>query len=104
MVRVTGHYLKNILTAQAHCYAILEHSLTDEAENIKPDQVNLYGDDVRMVREHKLNLKLLTPAEKDEAVTQYESGLTMTAVANLYGCHYTTVGRILRERGVEIRD
>ena len=103
-MRATGHNLKNILTAQAHCSAILEHSLTDEAENIKPDQVNLYGDDVRMVREHKLHLKLLTTAEKDEAVAKYESGMNMTTVADEYGCHYTTVGRILRERGVAIRD
>ena len=57
-----------------------------------------------MVRQHKLNSVLLTPAEKDGAVVKYESGMTMTAVADFYGCHYTTVGRLLRTRGVEIRE
>jgi hypothetical protein len=44
--------------------------------------------------------KLLTPVEKDELVKKYEAGMTMTAVSDLYGCHYTTVGRILKARGI----
>jgi len=51
-----------------------------------------------------LNQILLTPAEKDDVATKYEDGMTMTAVAKAYGCHYTTVGRILRKKGIAIRE
>jgi hypothetical protein len=56
-----------------------------------------------MISHRKLKPKLLTPAEKDELVGKYESGMNMTTVSAWYGCHYTTVGRILRQRGVAIR-
>ena len=79
-------------------------SIIDDIELLKTEQISLYGEDVKMVRQHKLNSVLLTPAEKDEAVVKYEYGMTMTAVADLYDCHYTTVGRLLRQRGIEIRE
>ncbi len=60
-------------------------------------------DDVKMVRQHKLKSRLLTPAEQDEAVAKYQTGMTMTAVADLYGCHRTTILKLLRNRGCAIR-
>ena len=57
-----------------------------------------------MIRQHTLYPKLLTPSEKDKVVEKYESGLTMTAIATEFGCHYTTVGRILRQLGISIRN
>lgn len=33
----------------------------------------------------------------------YRKGMSMAAIARLYGCHYTTIGRILRKRNVPIR-
>ena len=52
----------------------------------------------------KLNPKHLTEAVKDEAVIKYKSGIIMTASANTYGCHRTTVGDILRKKGVAMRE
>lgn len=40
---------------------------------------------------------ILTPVEKDEVVKKYLSGMSMSAIADQYGCHYTTIGRILRK-------
>jgi hypothetical protein len=57
-----------------------------------------------MVRQCRLRPKLLTPSEKEDVAVKYESGMTMTAIANEYRCHYTTVGYILRSKGVEIGD
>ncbi len=51
-----------------------------------------------MVREHKQHSRLLTPAEQTEAIAKYKNGMTMTAIANLYGCHYITISRLLRPR------
>ena len=62
-----------------------------------------FGEGAKMVRRHKLKSKHLTPTEQDEVVVKYESGMTMTAIANQYGCHYTTIGTLLRKRGVKIR-
>jgi DNA-directed RNA polymerase specialized sigma24 family protein len=75
----------------------------DDWKNVKQVRENLYGENVKIIRQYKLTLKLLTPIEKDEVVDKYETGMTMTEIANIYGCHYTTVGRLLRRRGVEIR-
>ncbi len=61
-----------------------------------------FGEDVKMVRQHKLHSRLLTPAEQDEAVTKYQTGMTMTAVADLYGCHRTTIRKLLITRGINI--
>jgi len=63
-----------------------------------------FGEDVKMVSRITKEQKLLTPAEKDELVIKYQSGMTMAAIADIYGCHYTTVGRILRRKGVEVSE
>jgi len=103
-VRITGRYLNHIKSALAQRSTILNKSLTDSKEAVKAEQVNLFGDEVKIVRQHKLNLKLLTDTGKDEVVEKYEAGMTMTAIANQYGCHRCTIGRLLRQRGVEIRE
>ncbi len=54
-----------------------------------------FGEDVKMIRHHKLQSRLLTPTEQDEAVAKYQTGMTMTAIANLYGCHRTTIRKLL---------
>ena len=64
---------------------------------------NLYGENVKMVRNIARKSKYLTPEEKDELVKKFENGATMTALAQLYGCHHTTIGRVLRKMGVTIR-
>jgi DNA-directed RNA polymerase specialized sigma24 family protein len=101
----TGRNLNHIKTALSHRSAILRRSQEAEDACTKPTaEAHLYDDDVKMVREHKLKLKLLTAAEKDEAIQKYQTGLSMAAVAKLYGCHYTTIGRLLRAKGVVVRE
>ena len=107
-MRITGRYLNHLKAALFQRSAILNNVVLSKsivADGSKVNQIreNLYGEDVKIVRQHTLNLKLLTPTEKDEIVTKYKNGMTMTAIANQYGCHYTTVGRVLRINGVEIR-
>jgi hypothetical protein len=103
-MRLTGRNLNHIEVALSHRSAILRRSQDSENTCTKPTaKAHLYDDDVKMVREHKLASKLMTPTEKDEAVRKYESGMSMSAVADEYGCHYTTVGRLLKIRKISIR-
>ena len=106
VVRITAPYVNNsIKSALAHRNAILKGILKDESVIVKTKTDEYpFGEDVKMVRQHTIELKLHTPAEKDEVVIKYESGMTMTEIADEYGCHYSTVGRILRQRGVAIRE
>ena len=57
-----------------------------------------------MVNKITKEQKLLTSAEKDELVIKYKTGMTMAAIADIYDCHYTTVGRILRRKSVDVRE
>ena len=63
---------------------------------VKPD---LYGKDVKMVDNLTLRPKMLTQEERAGVITKYQSGMSMSSIADIYGCHYTTVGRILRKAG-----
>jgi len=103
-MRISGRNLNRVKTAIAHRCAILGKSIGDDSPSVKlKNEENPFGEDVKMVSRHKLNLKLLTTAEKDEVATKYESGMTMTAISDECGCHYATVGRILKTKGVQIR-
>ena len=53
-----------------------------------------------MVRNITQKQKFLTSAEREELAIKYEGGMTMMALANLYGCHYTTVSRILAKNNI----
>jgi DNA invertase Pin-like site-specific DNA recombinase len=103
-VRLSTLDLRNVKAALAKRSAILTKSQRDENAIVKTEKENLFGEDVKMVRKITQRPKLLTPAEKNEVVKKYESGMSMMAIAELYGCHYTTVGRILRQKGVVIRE
>ena len=103
LVRLSGRNLNQIQTALAHRAVIFENASRDDSNDAKSEP-HPYGEDVKIVSRRNLRPTLLTPAEKDDVVTQYESGLTMTAIAMQYRCHYTTVGYILRQRGVTIRE
>lgn len=83
---------------------LLKKSLKNSAAGSKSHKEEQpFGEEVKMVRRHKFKCRLLTPAEQDEVVAKYEGGMTMAAIADEYGCHYTTVGRLLRAREIEIR-
>ena len=49
-----------------------------------------------------LKQTILTEAQRAEAEIMYRKGMTMSAIADTFGCHYTTIGRILRQRNVPI--
>ena len=104
MVRILALDLNNIKTALASRSSTLNRSLTHEAESVNPEKENLWGDDVKIVRKCTPNRKPITPAEKDEFVERYNDGASMGEIARLYKCHYTTVGKILRQREVKIRE
>jgi hypothetical protein len=93
---ITGRYLNHIKATLAQRSAILNNSLKDNTQIVKSENDNLFGDNVIMVRRYTLNSKLLAVTEKDEVVKKYEAGMTLTAIANFYECHYTAVGRFLR--------
>jgi transposase-like protein len=104
VVRISRLDLKKIKIALAHKSRLLEKNIRNKTDTVRIAEKDFpFGKDVKMVRKITLKQRLLTPTEKDEAVVKYRSGMTMTDVANLYGCHYTTVGRILRQNGVAIR-
>jgi hypothetical protein len=104
LVRLSGRNLNRIHTALAHRNAILKELSSGNEPSLKDESNDCpFGEDVKIIRQHKLNCKLLTPTEKDGVVAKYKCGMTMAAIADEYGCHYTTVGRLLRKRGIEIK-
>jgi hypothetical protein len=105
LVRISALDLNNVRAALVHRAKVLKKIIINESAAVKAKiDDHPFGEDVKMVRQRQLKPKLLTPAEKDDVVIKYESGMTMTDIANEYRCHYTTVGYILRSKGVEIRD
>jgi DNA invertase Pin-like site-specific DNA recombinase len=105
LVRISGLYLNQLHYALKKRTAVIKRILKGDAEVVKKIESSPpYDEDVKVICQHQLSLKLLTPAEKDEVVIKYQSGMSMTAIANLYGCHRTTVSSILKARGVVIRE
>ena len=104
LVRVSTLNLNNLKTALVHRSAILVNILTDERVIVNSCDENPFGEDVKMVRKITQKQKYLTHDEKAEIALKYQNGMSMTAIAGEYGCHYTTVGRVLRQNGVKIRD
>jgi len=102
-VRISTLDTNNIKTALAQRYVILKDIINDETALVNPEEKYPFGVDVKMVREITQRQKILTPAEKDEVVAKYASGMNMTAIAEQCGCHYVTVKRLLRKREVELR-
>ena len=63
-----------------------------------------YDEDVKFVSKINVKQTILTETDKVEVESMYCSGMSMSAIARIYGCHYTTIGRILRRRNVPIRE
>ena len=105
VVPILAPYLKkSIKTALAGKARVMGKKRGSETvNNAHATDDRPFGEDVKMVRQHKLKSRLLTPAEQYEAVAKYQTGMTMTAVADLYGCHRTTILKLLRNRGCTIR-
>jgi len=102
MVRLSTLDLNHIKTAVLHRQTIYEQNNT--SLYVESNEECLFGKNVKIIHNLGQRPVCLTAEEKDELTTKYEKGMTMSALACEYGCHYTTVGRILRKRGVGIRD
>ena len=104
LVRISSPYSNDSISTALLCHRKLLKKLSgNDPVDTRPIRENLYGGSVKMISKHTLNNRLLSSAERDEVVEKYKSGMNMTAIAKEYGCHYTTVGRILRRRGITIR-
>ena len=106
-MRLSALDLKKVNTALVHRSAIFEHTKsTDKTETIKSSSTeeNIWGEGVKIVRKCTPNHRPFTQAEKDDFVEKYQAGMSMGAIAREYDCNHSTVGRILRRMGVEIRE
>ena len=102
MVRLSALDLNTVRTAVLHRSEILKRGYIGISS--KMDEDCPFGENVKMIRMLTQRHVCLTAPEKDAIAIKYERGATMLDLAGEYGCHYTTVGRILRKRGAIIRD
>ena len=58
----------------------------------------------KLVNSLSVQQVILSEEQKAQAELMYRDGQTMSAIAKAFGCHYTTIGRILRRRKVPIRE
>ena len=103
LVRLSGLDSNKCKVALTHKRNILKNSIGDTQKPVNPSESHSFGEDIKMVRRNTRKQTYLTNKEKDAVVIKYQEGLTMMTLANEYGCHYTTIGRVLRNKGVEIR-
>ena len=64
----------------------------------------LYNEDAKIVIEINVKQTILTESQRTEVEIMYRKGMTKSAIADIFGCHYTTIGRILRQRNIPIRE
>ena len=104
-MRISAQDLKKVKAALSHRSAIFERiNNSDETETTKPtEEENIWGEDVKIIRQCKPNRKPFSQAEKEDFVAKYQAGASMGMIAREYGCHHTTVGSILRRMGAVIR-
>ena len=95
-----NNYIKRAWTYRA---SILLQLKEGERPISKPTNKHPYGKDTKVVDQLRVRGVILSEAEQAEAENMYRKGMSMAAIARLYGCHYTTIGRILRKRNVPIR-
>ena len=95
-LRISAPYLNNsIKTALTYRNAILNDSISGKGEFVKEKEESPYGEDTKMVRKITQKQRYFTDAEKDHVVKKYQSGMSMAAIARVYGCYYTTVRKVL---------
>jgi hypothetical protein len=103
MVHISTLDLKKIKTAAKYRKSILKRAQScGNAIDIRVSN-GVFGKDVKMVHRLTIRPRILSETEKTELEVKYKDGMTMVALADIFGCHYTTVGRILRKRSVTIR-
>ena len=102
-MRISALDLNNIKKAAMYRPNILERSINHAEAPVNSREEYPFGENVKMIHHITRRPKYFTSEEKDELILKYEKGTTMADLAKIYGCHNTTIGRILRKRNVEIR-
>ena len=104
LVRITTPNLKKIKEALA-CHNTIVQILNeyDIPLDCPPDKLP-GSPEVKLVNSLSVRQVILTEDQKALAELMYRDGQTMSAIAKVFGCHYTTIGRILRRRKVPIRE
>ena len=104
VVRITTPNLKKIKEALA-CHNTIVQILNeyDIPLDCPPDKLP-GSPEVKLVNSLSVRQVILTEDQKALAELMYRDGQTMSAIAKVFGCHYTTIGRILRRRKVPIRE
>jgi DNA invertase Pin-like site-specific DNA recombinase len=104
-MRLSAPLLNNSLkTVLRYRTAILKNSINRKEGFVKSGEENPYGDDVKIIHGIIQQQKYLTDAEKDGVAEKYEAGFNMSEIARIYGCHYTTVRKILKQNGFKTRE
>ena len=96
--------LKKVKRAWDCRASILEKIDRGEVSIEKPGNKYPYDEGTKFASKITLKQTILTETQRAEVDKMYRSGMTMSAIADTFGCHYTTVGRILRQRNVPIRE
>ena len=101
-LRILALDLNKVKTALAQRSAILGRiGEANEIETTKLiEEENIWGEGVKIIRKCTPNRKPFTSAEKADIAEKYKSGMTKTAIADFYGCHPSTVSRILGRKGM----
>ena len=96
--------LKKVKRAWDCCASILEKLDRGEASIDSPGNKYPYDEGTKFASKITQKQITLTEAQRVEIEKMYRKSMTMAAIADTFGCHYTTVGRILRQRNVPIRE
>ena len=95
--------LKKVKAALACRSSILEQIDRGELPSDKPEQKYPYPEGTKFANKINVKQTILSEADKAAVENMYLSGMSMSAIARIYNCHYTTIGRILRKRNVPVR-
>ncbi|HJA72436.1 MAG TPA: helix-turn-helix domain-containing protein [Candidatus Lachnoclostridium stercoravium] len=69
----------------------------------KPERKYPYPEGTKFANKIIVKQTILSEADKAGVENMYRNGMSMSDIARIYNCHYTTIGRILRRRNVPIR-
>ena len=103
LMPLTTLNLKKVKAALACRASILGRIDRGEIPIDKPDRKYPYPSGTKFVNKINVKQTILSEADKVAVENMYLSGMSMSDIARIYGCHYTTIGRILRRRNVPIR-
>jgi len=85
-MRILAHDLNKVKAALSHRYAIFECGFaTNATETTKPaEDENIWGEGMKIIQKCASNRKPFTPAEKDDFVAEYNSGMSMFYQTPIY--------------------